>query len=77
MGANELLNVKGVAEIAHMANTILVVNEMIKNLSDGKLEPWSPVNIIVDAVGKDNLQEALSHHLGELKKELKEDITLS
>ena len=70
------MTLKEVQEIANMANKILVVNEMIKNISEGKLEPWSPVNIIVDAVGKDNLQEALFHHLGELKRELKEDITL-
>lgn len=67
---------KQVQEVASMANKILVINEIIKNISDGKLEPWSPVNIIVDAIGKDNLQEALFHHLGELKRELKEDITL-
>ena len=67
---------KQVQEVANIANKILVINEMIKNISDGELEPWNPVNIIANAVGKDNLQEALFHHLGELKRELKEDITL-
>ena len=70
------MTLKQVQEVAKMANKILVINEMIKNISDRKLEPWSPVNIIVDAVGKEELQEALAHHLGELKRELKEDITL-
>ena len=65
-----------VQEIANIANKILVINEMIKQIKAEKTEPWNPVNIVVDAVGKDNLQESLFHYLGELKRELKEDITL-
>lgn len=70
------MTLKGVQEVANIANKILVVNEMIKQIEAEKIEPWNPVNIIVDAVGKDNLQEALFHYLGELKRELKEDIEL-
>ena len=70
------MTVKQVQEIANIANKILVINEMIKQIGEERIELWSPVNIVVDAIGKDNLQEALFHHLNTLKYELKEDITL-
>lgn len=68
--------VQEVANIANIANKILVVNEMIKKIDDGKLETWSPVSIVVDVMGKDDVQKALLHHLDTLKYKLKEDITL-
>ncbi len=70
------MTVKQVQEVANIANKILVINEMIKQIGEERIELWSPVSIVVAAVGKDNLQEALFHHLDTLKHELKEDITL-
>lgn len=70
------MTLKEVQEVANIANKILVINEMIKQIEEEKIDPWNPVSIVVDAVGKYNLQEALFHYLGELKRELKEDITL-
>lgn len=65
-----------VTNIANIANTIIVINEMMKKIEEEKLEPWSPVNIVIDAMGKDIVQKALLQHLGILKQELKENITL-
>lgn len=70
------MTIKEVQEIANIANKILVVNEMIKQIEEEKLEPWSPVNMAVQAVGKHGIQVALSHHLDTLKHKLKENITL-
>jgi hypothetical protein len=68
------MTLKQVQKIANIANKMLVTNELIKQIDNGKIEPWSPVNIIIEAVDKDYIQEALSNYLGELKQELKEDI---
>ena len=72
----ELKEIQEVQEIANIANKILVINEMIKQIEEGKLEPWSPVNIVVQAVGKHGIQVALFHRLDTLKQKLKKDITL-
>lgn len=72
----ELKEIQEVQEIANIANKILVINEMIKQIEEGKLEPWSPANIVVQAVGKHGIQVVLSHHIDTLKHELKESITL-
>ena len=72
----ELKEIQEVQEVANIANKILVINEMIKQIEEGKLEPWSPVNIVVDAAGKYDILKALFHRLDTLKHELKESITL-
>lgn len=68
--------VQEVQKVAKIANEMLVINEIIKQIEEETLELWNPINIVVDAVGKYDIQVALSHHLDTLKQELKENITL-
>jgi len=70
------MELKQIQKIANIANKMLVTNELIKQIENGKIEPWNPVNIIIDAVNNDYIQEALFRYLSELEQELKEDITM-